>query len=323
MYVPEYTITKEILNNIALIEYGKGIIENTTILPNWEKQLEKEATKRIIQSTLEIENYNISAEVVKKFVDGISATKDPALNGLKDALEKIAKISFSREFEEDDIKDINKALTKSGRYRSKKELNGANPEEILAKMVELMDWYFSLDAKDTHPVILAGILKTNLEAILPFDSMNRATADLSVLLVLKTSGYGIKDYIAPHEYHKNTLIEYRIAYESIEKSDDDLTDWLEYFTEGMANEVTKIKEQILLLARDTKVAKVSGRAQLTDRQERVIEFIQDYGLMQNKDFPKIFPNVSEDTVLRDIKVLMTEGIIVKKGKTKSSRYELK
>jgi len=44
--------------------------------------------------------------------------------------------------------------------------------------------------------------------------------------------------------------------------------------------------------------------------------------MQNKDFPKLFPGVSEDSILRDIKVLLNQGIVVKTGSTKSSMYEL-
>jgi len=51
--------------------------------------------------------------------------------------------------------------------------------------------------------------------------------------------------------------------------------------------------------------------------------LQDYGMIQNKDFPNLFPNISEDTVLRELKKLLEKDLIVKKGKTKSSRYELK
>jgi DeoR/GlpR family transcriptional regulator of sugar metabolism len=62
---------------------------------------------------------------------------------------------------------------------------------------------------------------------------------------------------------------------------------------------------------------------VSERQERIIEYLQDYGMLQNKDFPRIFPNISEDTVLRDLKVLIDMGIIQKTGSTKSSRYVLR
>jgi len=84
----------------------------------------------------------------------------------------------------------------------------------------------------------------------------------------------------------------------------------------------KKREEILLLSKDTKILQASGSAELTERQEIIVAYLQDYGKIQNKDFEIILPNVSEDSVLRDLKVLMDKGIVVKKGKTKSSRYEL-
>jgi DeoR/GlpR family transcriptional regulator of sugar metabolism len=77
-----------------------------------------------------------------------------------------------------------------------------------------------------------------------------------------------------------------------------------------------------LLARDTKLAKATGRVKLSGRQQRIVEHLQDYGILQNKDFALIFPDVSEDSILRDLKALIAEGIVVKNGSTKSSRYEL-
>jgi len=78
----------------------------------------------------------------------------------------------------------------------------------------------------------------------------------------------------------------------------------------------------LLLSKDTKISQASGSANLTERQEIIVEYLQDYGKIQNKDFGIILPDVSEDSVLRDLKALMDKDIVVKKGKTKSSRYEL-
>jgi hypothetical protein len=41
MFIPELTITPKILRNISAFEYAKAVIENTVILPTWEKQLQK------------------------------------------------------------------------------------------------------------------------------------------------------------------------------------------------------------------------------------------------------------------------------------------
>jgi len=122
---------------------------------------------------------------------------------------------------------------------------------------------------------------------------------------------------------------YRKAQKSLEQKEtskegeEDLTEWIDFYLGTMASEATEKKEEILLLSKDTKIAAATGKAKLSRRQEDIIVYLQDYGMLQNKDFEGLFPRISEDTVLRELKKLVSGGIVVKKGKTKSSRYELK
>ena len=112
-------------------------------------------------------------------------------------------------------------------------------------------------------------------------------------------------------------------YKAIEEGHKNLTKWLEYFSRGLAIELEKIKGRVLKLSQDARIKKVVGQVYLSERQEKIIEWLNNYTRFQNKDFGVLFPNISEDTVLRDLKELLSENIIVKKGKTKSARYELK
>ncbi|MBW6441556.1 Fic family protein [Patescibacteria group bacterium] len=330
MYLPEYSITSKTLSNISIIEYGKAIIENTTILPSWESQLKKEAVVKIVHGSLQILGINIEQQKVKAAVDDINKTlNQEALNIIKGAF-LATEISKNKEFEEVDLKYIHKTLTeglvpkvKQGAYRTTKIPGKTKPEEILAQIVSLFDWYNSLDAKETHHVINAAIMKACLETIQPFEEMNEITSNLITYVSLKTSGYGFKDLISIENYYKNTKPEYRHEIESIDQDEPDLTRWIEYFTEGLASEVSTVSQNIRLLAKDTKIAKATGRTRVSKRQERIIEYLQDYGMLQNKDFPRIFPDLSEDTVLRDLKSLIDMDIVQKLGSTKSSRYELR
>ena len=87
-------------------------------------------------------------------------------------------------------------------------------------------------------------------------------------------------------------------------------------------EVSTVSQNVKLLAKDTKIAKATENKS-NSRQERIIEYLQDYGVLQNKDFSTLFPDISEDTILRDLKTLVDMDIVQKLGSTKSSRYELK
>lgn len=330
MYFPEYSITSKTLNNIAIIEYGKAVIENTTILPSWEDKLKKEAKIKIVHGSLQLLGIIADPQKIKLCIDNIYKAEDRETLNIIRAVFLIDEISKNKDFEEVDLKYIHKTLTegliprvKQGSYRSTKIPGKTDPEEILAEIVSLFDWYNSLDAKETHRIVTSGILKARLESIQPFEEMNDIAANFITYVSLKTSGYGFRDLISVENYYKNTRAIYSKEIESLDNEEPDLTTWVEYFTEGLASEVSSISQNIKLLAKDTKIAKATGRTKISERQEKIIEYIQDYGILQNKDFPRIFPDISEDTILRDLKTLMEMGVVQKIGSTKSSKYTLK
>jgi predicted HTH transcriptional regulator len=113
--------------------------------------------------------------------------------------------------------------------------------------------------------------------------------------------------------------------QSVGKLNGNLTPWLEYFCEGLAIELTRIKDKIKTLSTDLKLKKSLGGQPLalTERQIKVIEFVQENGFLQNKSFFELFPMISEDTVLRELKDLIKKGIVKKEGTTKGVRYVLR
>ena len=101
-----------------------------------------------------------------------------------------------------------------------------------------------------------------------------------------------------------------------------MTSWLEYFTQGVAIEFERVRKKVLKLSKDTYLKQKLGGKQifLTERQVKIIEYIQSIGYLQNQNFSDVITDVSEDTILRDIQELITYGIIKKVGKTKAARY---
>ena len=59
---------------------------------------------------------------------------------------------------------------------------------------------------------------------------------------------------------------------------------------------------------------------LSNRQLKIIEYIQKTGFLQNQAFEQLFPMVSEDTILNELKSLVKSGIIKKHGVTKGAKY---
>ncbi|MBI2414840.1 hypothetical protein HYV31_03325 [candidate division WWE3 bacterium] len=329
MFVPEYSITSAILKNIATIEYGRALIENTPILPHWEKQLIKESKIKIISNTLGMDGVYANPETIKKYLDGLETTKIPEeIRNFIGGLKIVEEINQTNEVDEKDLLALHKIITEGlvtpelqSRFRNKKYINHPDPQEILAQVVGTFDWFNSLDSKETSPILVAGIIYGKLLSVFPFENFNFSVANLISRISRRLGGYSFKNYVALEEtFFRNRNLHLKIL-ENIKE--DEFTEFLEFYTQAFASEVANMKEKVLLLARDTKVAKASGTLDLTPRQSRIVEYLQDYGILQNKDFGKLFEGVSEDSVLRDLKTLLQKDIVVKKGSTKSSRYELK
>jgi hypothetical protein len=326
MFLPEYTITNKILKNIAGVEYAKALTENTPILDTLEEDIQKDSTVRLVRAIGTEIGKDFNDTQIKMAVDGIMQTNPTELSNI------IKAISFSQSAEENytntTLKTVYQYLTgmsdvSKAPYREQKIPKYIDPEEILASTVELMDWCQSVDALETHPIIFAGIIKARLEVVNAFDALNPIVSNLFVRMALRWRNYSLKDFLKYEVRYQRDKQLYQKAIYSIFKDEGDYTSWLEYFSEVLANDALDVKEKVMLGERQTKTAVAQGLTDLTDRQEKIVQFLSNYGTLVNKDFTALFPSISEDSVLRDLKILISRDVVVKVGSTKSSKYKLK
>jgi Fic family protein len=220
----------------------------------------------------------------------------------------------------------------AGEYRKKQVVirNSENGEitfrpppaiEVPFLMREFVYWLNQTTSEQLHPVLKAGIAHHELVRIHPFIDGNGRVARVLATLILFLGGYDIRRFFSLEEYYDRDSASY---YANLQKATQgDLTAWLEYFTYGTAYEFEKVKEKILKLSRDVKLKEKFGQQIfLTERQVKIVEYLQEVGYLQNQQFATLFPDISEDTVLRDLKGLMQKGLIKKVGSTKSARYVL-
>jgi Fic family protein len=156
----------------------------------------------------------------------------------------------------------------------------------------------------------------------PFLDGNGRVARAIATLILYQDDYDIRKFFSLEEYFDKDAASYYEALQSVEKNEGDLSRWLEYFTLGLSIELSKIRERVESISVDAKIKeKLGGSAiMLSPRQLKIIEYIQKVGYLQNQAFEQLFPMVSEDTVLNEIKSLVETGIIKKHGVTKGARY---
>lgn len=199
-----------------------------------------------------------------------------------------------------------------------------SPMEVPFLIDDLFLWLNSAEGKDCHPLIRAGILHYELVRIHPFTDGNGRTARAMALLLLFLEGYGVKKFFALEEYYDSHPEEYYSALQSVTSSGE-LTTWLEYFTLGISIEFNRVKTLVQKLSLDLHLKSTIGGRQITlsSRQIKLVEYIERHGEISMGSVRELLPDVSEDTILRDLRDLVTKNLLLKKGHTKGSKYFLK
>lgn len=200
--------------------------------------------------------------------------------------------------------------------------------EVPYLMEDFISWINSKAAREVHPVIRSAISHYDLAAIHPFVEGNGRTARAFATVVLFAEGYDIKRLFSLEEYFDRDAEHYYSALiatssQSRDLSGRDLTGWIEYFTEGLSIELTRIKDRVRKLSIDTKIKTKRGQQiMLSDRQIKLVEYLSERGKGLMGNLRPLLPMVSDDTVLRELQDLVKKGIIRKKGQTKGAYYEL-
>jgi Fic family protein len=193
--------------------------------------------------------------------------------------------------------------------------------EVPFLVTEFFEWLNSPEALSLHPIFRAGIAHYHLVYIHPFIEGNGRTARAMASLVLQQASYDFKKFFSLEQYFDSDVDKYYQALLSVQQTGTDVTYWLEYFCYGVAVEIDKIKSQVLKLSKDLKLQKDLGsQVALSERQIILLETLQNQGELSSETAQQILPNVSTDTILRDLKDLIKKGVVQKQGVTKGVRY---
>lgn len=345
MYTPNFTITNKILKYIGIIESAREIIENAPLVPAWEAKFREDAMVRTVHHGTHIEGNELNYTEAEKVLAG--ATIVGRERDIQEVLNYRSVLRFIEEYNNSAVTQetlkhihsltVNRILPDEvvGEYRRTQvvvknsqtgEITFRPPPaiEIPFLLDTFLTWFNETKPEDMHAVLKSGIMHYEVVRIHPFLDGNGRVARAAATLALFKEGYDIKRFFSLEEYYDREPLAYYEALQSVAKNGGNVTAWLEYFTEGLAIELTRIKEKVKSLSTDLKIKKSFGGQQmaLSERQIKIVEFIQENGFLQNKAFFELFPMISEDTVLREIKDLTAKGIIRKEGSTKGVKYVL-
>lgn len=357
MFVPKHTITHKILKNIGVVEAAREVIVNAPLIPAWEAKFRKEAAERFVHHGTHLEGNSLSFEEAQEVLSGgevIARERDvQEVINYRNVLKHIDILaanfaSSTQELSLDHILEVHRLTVErlvpeemAGQLRARQvvlrnsltgQVSYTPPPaaEVPYLLEDLINWINSEESRQMHPVIKAGIVHYELSRIHPFVEGNGRCARAVATLILFLEGYDIRKLFSLEEYFDSDPLNYYTTLQTVsnqlvlDTNERDLTPWLEYFTEGVAIELNKVKERVKRISTDARVKdKLGEQVTLNERQMIIMEYLHRHKQIQNKDFRKIFPDYSDDTVLREIKFLKQKGLMKKIGGTKNAVYTLK
>jgi len=199
--------------------------------------------------------------------------------------------------------------------------------EVPYLMSDLIAWLNDSKSKEIHPAIRAAITQYILVAIHPFIEGNGRVSRAFAMLPLYVEGYDIRRLFSLEEYFdRNAEVYYNTLQSTHENHNDifqrDVTNWATYYTEALAIELSRVKDKVQSLSRDLKFKQKLGGKQvhLTERQIKLVEYMQQFGGLRMPDAKSLLPMVSDDTIWRDLKKLIDDKVCEKRGSTKGAYY---
>ncbi|MBI2338659.1 Fic family protein [Candidatus Daviesbacteria bacterium] len=358
MFIPKYTITNKILKDIGITEAAREIIINAPLVPAWEAKFRKEAIERTIHHGTHLEGNPLSSDEVRDVLEGeeiVARDRDiQEIINYRNVLKFIEGIhtqigtSGAYTFTIETMLEMHKLTTEKilppescGKFRLRQvvikntktgQISYTPPPavEVPYLVEDLVNWINSDEGKQIHPIIKAGIIHYELARIHPFVDGNGRVARAVATLVLFLDNYDIRKFFSFEEYFDQNPMQYYLTLQAVSNQlvldthERDLTPWLEYFTEGVAIELNRVKEKVQRISVDARIKdKLGKQLMLNERQMMIMEYIHRHKALSNKDFRKIFPDFSDDTVLRELKFLRQKGLVKKAGGTKKAAYVLK
>lgn len=185
------------------------------------------------------------------------------------------------------------------------------PRQIPSLLIRLLK--FANSQREQFVPIRAVLTHYSFEKIHPFLDGNGRVGRLLLQSVLEKSGYGMKGLLTIEEYLDKHRSNY---YDVLSLGEKDVTDYVEFILEGIAETAGKAKELVLT----KKEAEVEDY--LLPRRAEILNIIKDHTMINFDIIRRRFMRVNERTLRYDLKKLQDAGLIRKRGTTKGVYYEV-
>ena len=191
--------------------------------------------------------------------------------------------------------------------------------ETVSLLYELVDFSVT-NEKVLDPLIVAGIFHRQFVIIHPFMDGNGRTARLASKVLLALMGLDTFNLFSFENYYNKDITRYfkKVGlygnYYDL-KDTVDFTEWLEYFTDGIVDELLRVKKE---LEKESRAMLPRMRSELA----KLVQYVTENGTVNDKEYSQ-FSERAKSTRSLDFKHLVEQGIFERCGKGKNTFYRLK
>ncbi|MFZ1720976.1 MAG: Fic family protein [Microgenomates group bacterium] len=341
MFNPNYTITNKLLSNIKYITLLVEELNNQRFPKLVLMDFERKAREVSVFASTSIEGNPLPLTEVKKVLKNkpeyIRDSEREVLN-YNEALKYLNELS-----KKDDLKiSLDLILTvhekvidgllpdfESGVFRKKHVVvNDSKSGKIVflppdhEDVEKLTDELVNFIIKNKNTVdslILAGIFHKQMVIIHPFMDGNGRTTRLITKVLLARMGLDTFNLFSFENYYNKNVTKY---FQTVGEYGDynelrekiDFTNWLEYFTEGIIDELLRVKKILPQLG-------YSPETKIEKYHEKLFDFIKQNGFITDRDYSKLTDRAKATRTL-DFQKLIEMGLIKREGKGRSTYYVL-
>ncbi len=170
-----------------------------------------------------------------------------------------------------------------------------------------------------EPLILAGLFHKQFVIIHPFIDGNGRTCRLITKALLADMGLNTFNLFSFENYYNKNISTYFFNvglfgnyYEIVQ--DIDFTDWLEYFTTGIIDELLRVKKELEIMG-------LTPETVLQMHHKKILHFIKQKGFITDKDYSKLTDRAKATRAL-DFNKLIEMKLIKRFEKGRSTYYKL-
>jgi len=337
-----------ILKKISFIDTFNGkwnFIENKE--NRYLQELRKMATIESIGSSTRIEGVKLTDKEIEKIIANVKIEKlktrdEQEVVGYWETLDTVIDNYKNIDITENYIKQFHSILLKysdkdvkhKGSYKQlsnkvvatypdgtqKTIFNTTEPHLVNKEMSELILWVnTTFKEEEIHPLIIIAVFVYEFLSIHPFQDGNGRLSRLLTTLLLLQQNYLFVQYVSFEKVIEDSKKAYYKALMEGQKDrnteKEKLDNWILYFLDSMTVLIQRLEKKYEIHKETT--------TYLNDRQKNIKELIIKYQPVKISDLVKHLPDISRNTIKKDLTYLRKENIVEVIGKNKGTLYLMK